>query len=261
MIRYFVRSKQGFFLTLIDETKYAKQEDRVLRAKDISIKVGSLIHYFSMTAFYYVAFYSQENLPICMGGSSSCDDLLKGFPNPNNPLSIPWLKTFYLFQLGTNIYKLMYQAFFNLEDKTYFEYTLHHFLTMFLIAFSYLIHALKMGSFIMLIHDISDVTFLISRIYYDFKGKKMALMIPFNVISLGGWIYARLYVLPACALNSLFFGRQWDTNYPYKKDFFAVLWLEISMLSMLFIMHIFWTALIFRSLFKMYNKEINKKDK
>ena len=255
-LRRFFRDRVPFITTLIDDVKTPDLADRRVKAEDVASKAASFIHYSTATGFYYWAFLQQDNLPICMGGQSNCDSLFSGFPYPQAALAVTHLKSYYLVQYGANAYKLLYQAICKRDSKTFYEYTLHHFLTTFLIGFSYSIHALKMGSFIMLFHDASDVLFLLSRIYYELKGKKIWLMVPFNIMSIVGWVYCRLYVLPMCALRTLYFGKHFQEDYPYREEFFVVLWLEISMLTMLLFMNFVWTYLIFSSLFNLYTKKL-----
>ena len=260
-MRSTIRRQSPLITTYIDDIRYPTIEERVSKGKEVANRIGNFVHYAGVSIFYYAMFYDQENLPNCMGGKYDCSKLLTDFPFPQYPLAIPHLKTYYLFQLGANIYKLGYQIFFLKDDPKFYEFALHHFLTTFLIGFSFLIHALKMGSFIMLFHDFSDTFFLFSRIYYELKGKSLWILIPINLCSLITWCYCRLYVLPICSLQTLYFGPHFHADWPFVNDYFSVLWLEISMLTILFLMNIIWTYLILNGLGSMYAKSLGKKNK
>lgn len=75
------------------------------------------------------------------------------------------MKIFYIVSFGKHLNHLMSHAFLQKTQSKYYEYVLHHGISTFLIAFSYLMNQWVVGLMILLIHDASD-TFLVMRRFY-----------------------------------------------------------------------------------------------
>ncbi len=83
----------------------------------------------------------------------------------------PWLdessdsmKYYYLAQFGKHFARLILHLFIKAEGS-YFEFGLHHSLSVFLIMFSYLTNMWLVGVLVLVIHDSSDFTLILARFY------------------------------------------------------------------------------------------------
>ena len=74
------------------------------------------------------------------------------------------MKVFYILQFGKHFSRFFSHVFIRSEGN-FFEYALHHGLSVFLIAFSYLSNQWLIGIFVLLIHDSSDLVYALARFY------------------------------------------------------------------------------------------------
>ena len=74
------------------------------------------------------------------------------------------MKVFYIAQFGKHFSRFFGHVFIRPEGN-FFEYALHHGLSIFLISFSYLTNQWHIGIFVLLIHDYSDFALIIARAY------------------------------------------------------------------------------------------------
>lgn len=104
-------------------------------------------------------------------------------------------------QAGVHLHSLGSQLLSKRGDGKFYEYTLHHSCTVFLIWFSYMMNYLLVGIIVLLIHDPSDVLLILVRAYNDMKKRILILNIGIFVASYSFWVFARNYVLPSCVLK------------------------------------------------------------
>jgi len=74
------------------------------------------------------------------------------------------MKIFYICQFGKHFARFFGHLFVRSEGN-FFEYALHHGLSVFLIAFSFLTNQWLIGLFVLLIHDYSDFGLIAARAY------------------------------------------------------------------------------------------------
>ena len=124
-----------------------------------------------------------------------------GFPEVPD---IPYLRIFYLIQLGTHLFTFIHHLFWKYNDPKYFEYVLHHGLALFLIIFSYLLNLILVGTVVLFLHDISDVTLISARIYTDYKYRNKTINIFLGIVAVVNWIFLRNIVFQTCVIRSCF---------------------------------------------------------
>ena len=113
----------------------------------------------------------------------------------------------YCFQLGTYLYKFVYQVFKRRNDKKYFEYALHHGMALSLIFFTYTSNNLIPGILCMLTHDFSDVFIALSKCLSEFTFKSKKFLNSIYVCGFSIWCYARLYAYPTTTIWAFIFLR------------------------------------------------------
>jgi hypothetical protein len=74
------------------------------------------------------------------------------------------MKVFYICQFGKHFARFFGHIFIRSEGN-FFEYALHHGLSVFLIIFSYLTNQWLIGMFVLLVHDYSDFALICARAY------------------------------------------------------------------------------------------------
>ena len=74
------------------------------------------------------------------------------------------MKVFYIAQFGKHFSRFFGHVFIRPEGN-FFEYALHHGLSIFLIVFSYLTNQWLIGIFVLFIHDYSDFALIMARAY------------------------------------------------------------------------------------------------
>ena len=84
--------------------------------------------------------------------------------SPDLPEATFAMKVFYLIQGGKHLSKLISHTFIKLEGNFY-EYLSHHFVSVYLILFSYLTNQWPIGIMVLIIHDASDMVLMFARGY------------------------------------------------------------------------------------------------
>ena len=113
------------------------------------------------------------------------------------------MKTLYLIHFGRHLAKLIQHCFLTPEGN-YYEFTLHHSLSTFLIFFSYLMNMWLMGLFVLLIHDFSDIFLIVARIERDAKTINKIFLLIVDCIGGLSWIFCRIFLLSYCSIYSGF---------------------------------------------------------
>jgi hypothetical protein len=112
---------------------------------------------------------------------------------------------------------------------------LHHFLTAFLIYFSYTLHQIPIGSIVMLIHDVTDLSVSVFKIFVDVTHYTLQFSAYFQMLFL--WIYLRLYYFPIHIIRMILIEIQVFQDELYH-HYFA--FLIVSFLIILALLHAFW---------------------
>lgn len=117
-------------------------------------------------------------------------------PNTPSEKEYPYMKYYYLFQLGSHVATLFEQIFMRRDELKYYENFLHHFLAVMLIVNSYLQHEWIAGLYILLTHDCTDIVLALSRsveAFYKPKGMnfKSILVYILFIVTITTWIYFR----------------------------------------------------------------------
>ncbi len=101
-------------------------------------------------------------MPTWLGGKGSQYTLAEAAPNiPDATLE---MKIFYIAQFGKHFARFFGHVFIRPEGN-FFEYALHHGLSIFLIIFSYLTNQWLIGIFVLFVHDYSDFALITARAY------------------------------------------------------------------------------------------------
>jgi ceramide synthetase len=111
------------------------------------------------------------------------------------------MKIFYICQCGKHISRFFSHVFIRSEGN-FFEYALHHGLSVFLIVFSFLSNQWLIGIFVLLIHDYSDFALITARAYKDCRYTVKGLLDAIYVHAFIAWIGCRIVLFSYVAIYS-----------------------------------------------------------
>jgi len=163
---------------------------RLERLHDFSL---GLWFYGGSIVFTYYTFWGSPNLTWMLGGTGNNMNFLDNWPNPPNG-ELKYINIFYPVQMGYHFHNLVYHIFCRTHKSTYIEMALHHYLTWFLIFYSYYTNYETFGLCVLMCHDIGDFFMNIGKLVRDLQlssGWKLDLFYLLIVIS---WFYPRVIV-------------------------------------------------------------------
>ena len=146
----------------ITTSKYIDPEACKKRCYTLVKWAYSIIYYLLSSAWAYKIMLGCEMFPTWLGGNGSVHNMFKGYPDVTDYTLE--MKVFYLLQAGKHMSRFFSHVFIRPEGN-FFEYALHHCLSLFLIMFSYLTNQWVIGVFVLLLHDYSDFALIIARMY------------------------------------------------------------------------------------------------
>ncbi len=189
-------------------------------------------------------------MPSWLGGNGDCTDCLryvKSFDEATWAMEI-----YYGVQFGKHLGRFFQHVFIRPEGNFY-EYTLHHALSTFLIFFSYMMNFWMIGIFLLMIHDVSDFFLIIPRAYRDYKNiNKPFLQLQYVVMAVT-WISCRIFMLSYCAVFTAVKNLYYVAYHPeiFEPVFIQVMYLPAVLMAIMIgaleVLQIFWTYHIITS--------------
>ncbi|XP_006896462.1 PREDICTED: ceramide synthase 4-like [Elephantulus edwardii] len=169
---------------------------------------------------------------------------------PKQPLQ-PLLYWWYLLELGFFISLLMTLPF-DVKRKDFKEQVVHHVLAIFLVTFSYSCNLLRIGSLVLLLHETSDYLLEAAKMlnYLSWSRSCHVVFLTFSVV----FIYTRLVLFPTKILYTTYYESIMNQVPPNSYYFFN------GLLILLQLLHVFWSVLILRVVFKFVKKGQMEKD-
>jgi len=178
-----------------------------------------------------------------------------GYPHWNMK---PMLKRYYLMQASYWCQQLIV-LLLNLEKprKDYYELVAHHFVTLWLVGWSYLINLTQIGNAVYVSMDVPDTWLALSKIlnYLQWEYTKIAVFVLF----LGIWTYFRIY------LNMVMLHSVWtefdlmpitSMRWSPPDGVWLVWWMKYQVfvpLLLLLFLNLFWYFLILRILYRVFS--------
>lgn len=127
------------------------------------VKWGYSIIYYALSSLAcFIILRKTSYFPTWLGGNGSPMNIYNDFPE-NSEFSFE-IEVFYILQFGKH-FSRTFGHFFIRAEGNYYEFALHHALSILLIIFSYAMDHWLIGCFVLLIHDATDLTLILARAY------------------------------------------------------------------------------------------------
>ncbi|CAJ0959392.1 unnamed protein product, partial [Mesorhabditis belari] len=146
-------------------------------------------------------------------------------------------------------YSLLLGAFFDVRRSDFWELMTHHFVTIGLLSVSWTINFVRVGTLVLVSHDVSDI-FLEGGKLVRYSGVHKTLTNICFVFFMSSWILTRLTYYPFVVIRSAIFEAanliqpDYELYNPFQVPY--VPRLIILLLAALLVLHIFWTVIIGR---------------
>jgi len=149
-------------------------------------------------------------------------------------------------ELAYHVQSLIFQ-FLLPKRADFLEMFLHHLLTIFLISFSYLNNYIKIGTLVLLVHDISDIFSYLIKSSMD--SQKKYLILTSYLLLLASWGYGRLFLFPFYIIYSTLFE---SLQYLDKAHMNGWGFFNLFLVGLL-CLHIYWYSMFLQIGFKFAN--------
>jgi len=216
-----------------------QREERVERFGIVFFK----LFYFSVSSFIgYQCLKDAEWLPPSLGGTGKTSACWTSYPFA--PYSDD-LKLYYMISLGYHLHSFAFHLFLPRRND-FLEMLLHHLLAIFLVSFSFISNMIRIGSLVLLVHDLADIPGYAVKSSVDTKNTILTLILYFLLLLV--WGYCRLYVFPV----EIIWSGMFETTIPSNTE-----WVRYFLLIMLYglqILHIFWYYLFIQMGLHFLNK-------
>ncbi|VDM68658.1 unnamed protein product, partial [Strongylus vulgaris] len=150
-------------------------------------------------------------------------------------------------------YSLLIASVFDVKRSDFWQLIIHHIVTIGLLSSSFLINFVRVGTLVLISHDVADILLEFGKLTRYDRGLKPLTNICF-IVFLTGWIITRLGYYPLVLVRSALFEASrliqpdYDlldlTQVPYAPR------VIIIMLFILLILHVFWTLIIMKIVIK-----------
>ena len=144
------------------------------------------------------------------------------------------------------MYELFYSVIFQRSRSDFPEYFLHHLMTWSLIFFSYSLNMLPMGSIVMLVHDVTDLTVTLFKLTVDVTHFIVQIITYASLLS--SWIYFRIWFFPCYIIYKLY-EECYGPGKVCKNVNYSMLNMMFAFISGLACLHVFWLYLLLKGLF------------
>uniref|UniRef100_F6S925 TLC domain-containing protein n=1 Tax=Ciona intestinalis TaxID=7719 RepID=F6S925_CIOIN len=164
-----------------------------------------------------------------------------------------WTTVYYYYMLEGGFYiSLLFSIMSDVKRKDFPEQLIHHAATILLIMFSYVANFVRIGTMVMVIHDISDIFLEISKTLF-YAGKQKIADVGFVVFSVV-FIITRILIYPYYILHTTLVKVYWVL------EPFPGYYLFNALLVILQLLHVFWAVIIVKMAIRMIRVGTVEKD-
>lgn len=149
---------------------------------------------------------------------------------------------YYSYQIGFFVAEL-YAIFTEPRRSDFFEYLAHHIVTLYLIIFSWAGYETRIGSYVLIIHDIVDIFLCFAKITNYMKTRDI-IMVPAFLSFVASYAFFRMYCLPMLSIG--LFGKTLG-DHPAWASAILLYILAFGLQGL----HVFWFYLILRVIYRL----------
>lgn len=215
----------------------------------------SLVYYLISSVAGYLLIKDTSYFPTWLGGSGHCLNFYTNAPELAEATLA--MKVFYIIQFGKHLSRMLSHMFLH-QEGNYYEYILHHALSIFLIGFSFLMNMWLIGILVLLIHDLSDFFLISARAYrvivllmQDYRHYSKNFLKVIYVLAVAAWIGCRLVIFNICCVYSGLYGAFYYVPQFLNEIETEIMWYSYLFMSVMMaaleVLHLFWTYYIFSS--------------
>ena len=219
---------RGVGRLLISKEKHGERYE--MKVQRFSVQLWKFIYHTSMTILPLYLFKNEKWWPPGPGEN------FRVFENyPYTPVA-PWMREFYMFQLGYYIHSFVYTLMQTGRADLVFM-TVHHIAAFELIFMSYFLsNSLRIGVLVLFVHDVCDIFICLIRIVAD--SKFSSLIIVTYPVAMIVWFIFRLAIFPTRIIYVAMYTIAMQTDMKWE-DAYAEVPLTL-LLIVLFVMHWIW---------------------
>ena len=155
------------------------------------------------------------------------------------------MQDFYIYKFTYHLIDLIRVGFEHRNRSDFKEYFLHHLLTAALIFFSYIFHFMPVGSSVMLLHDITDLTVSIFKLTVDVT--PFWLQLASYAQMLVTWVYFRIWFFPLHVICRIF---EEIATWPEETYSTNIALMTTGFLIALACMHVFWLYIMIKGIIR-----------
>ncbi|SBT70732.1 longevity-assurance (LAG1) protein, putative [Plasmodium malariae] len=172
---------------MIPKNKWS-QRIRKIKVERFNLMFFNLFYFSLISTFGFVALRYQTYFPVEMGGEGNLNDYFVGYPNQKTSN----LVHMYYFLNGGYLLTSVYSLLMSEKLPDFYENFLQHLCAIILVYFSYSQNFIRVGSVIMLCHDICEVFSSACRVFVDTRYKLVT--VSSFCILFSSWGFLRLYI-------------------------------------------------------------------
>jgi TLC domain len=155
---------------------------------------------------------------------------------------------FYMLEMGFYIQAIPFLMFIEVRRKDWAESFTHHVVTLGLLSYSWYANFTRAGIIVMLLHDVSDIFLELAKLarYAERETAALQLFVTFAL----SWVVLRVIIFPYIYIMRLLVDPILVIAIPFDVDPQPHYAAFGSMFILLFTLHIYWTYLIFRVIWR-----------
>lgn len=224
--------------------RYEPEDERVTRLIN---NFHSLLYYLVSFTCGFLVTWNTMLLPKMMGGHMDLHKSVEVWPQDTNR----YVRWYFLFTLGHHIERQVNLWTHKRKSGDFWTLNLHHILTVFLMIYSYSLRLLHFGVPVVMIHDISDINYNISKLCRCLRSWR-----PFLGLSMAIFTFSWLYTRIICYTKEILLPLKHRVLVPsyIQQNYFMVGVFEVFCLYVLGILDYYWFALIVKIGFNLTRK-------
>ncbi|KRX00804.1 hypothetical protein PPERSA_01983 [Pseudocohnilembus persalinus] len=239
-------------------------EDRDLKTRKVIKWSCDILYYTSATVYGFYYFKDMAWFPLDFKENYYNTGVMDDFPSVQQNELFPYIQFYIIVQFGHHVYALIELIFVRRHIEPKFqEWLLHHTLAFTLLFYSNFNNFLVPGVMVLLVHDISDITTALFKLYGIFRSDYLLYVNTANMMI--SWFYTRLYAFPLRVIMPFIdYYRQLyiesEQDLPKQLTYYSYIYM-LGLVFLLQLLHIYWFLIMITMLKQHLKRHKKYKDK